>query len=489
MTEGPYRVFWGDLHRQSAVSDGEGVLAEHFRVARDEAGLDFYAMTDHALLTADPCDRAYMEPLKGPASITDARTPAELGDVVALHRISNAAWGELQNLIRRLYAPGRFVTFLGYEWSCARYGDRSVHFLRDDETIRIPRTLPELYRMLDGVDVMLTPHHTGYARGRRGANWNVHAPRLERNVEIVSLHGCSEEPQGSHFPLNNIGMGSNVPGGSVQDVLGRGYHLGIVGGSDGHRPRDAFVLTGVYAADLTREAIWEAIYHRRTMATTGSQRIRLEFQIDGEWQGSLLTTDTLPAFTIRAQGTARIARVDLVSNGEVLSSWNSSDTDFTVEGRLKETPERPDNSYYVRLLQQDGHLAWSSPIWVSYLPELPEARGLLYWLPKEKIRFEVSRERQENSRAIVRLRCINDNLEREPVSGVRFEVTGSLWAEPLDREGAVDLPPGQEVQRRFALPAGFLEGVVACGVRFTDAHANRRLTRRRFLTHEGGRRR
>ena len=118
------------------MSDGEGAPAEHFRVARDEALLDFYAMTDHAILTADPCDRAYMGPLKGPTSITDARTPAEPGDVVALHRISDAAWRELQNLVRRFYAPGQFVTFLGYEWSCARYGDRTVHFLRDDERIR-----------------------------------------------------------------------------------------------------------------------------------------------------------------------------------------------------------------------------------------------------------------------------------------------------------------------------------------------------------------
>ena len=102
----------GRLACQSNVSDGEGDLGEHFRVARDEACLDFYAMTDHAVLTADPCDRAYMGPLKGPASITDARTPDELGDVVALHRISDAAWRTLQDLVRRFYAPERFVTLL-----------------------------------------------------------------------------------------------------------------------------------------------------------------------------------------------------------------------------------------------------------------------------------------------------------------------------------------------------------------------------------------
>jgi hypothetical protein len=101
----------------------------------------------------------------------------------------------------------------------------------------------------------------------------------------------------------------------------------------------------------------------------------------------------------------------------------------------------------------------------------------------------VSREREENGRTIVRLRCLNDNLELELASGVRLEVTGKARAEPLDEDGVVDLAPGRMVERRFALPAGFHEGDAAFGVRFTDADANRRLTRRRFLTHEAERRR
>jgi hypothetical protein len=424
VTDAAYRLYWGDLHRQSNVSDGEGDLAEHFRVARDEACLDFYAMTDHAVLTADPCDRAFMGPLKGPASITDARTPDELGDVVALHRISDAAWRTLQDLVRRFCAPERFVTLLGYEWSCARYGDRSVYYLADDQPIRVPRTLPELYRMLEGVDAMLTPHHTGYARGRRGTNWNVHNPILERNVEVVSLHGCSEEPRGGFFPLNNIGMGSNVPGGSVQDALARGYHLGLVGGSDGHRPRDPYVLTGVHAPALTREALWDALYHRRTLATTGAQRIRLAFRMDGEWQGGLLALDTLPHFTIDAEGTASIARMELIENGEVVRTWPGTGNRLAVNERLSRVPERPDNYYYVRLLQADGNLAWSSPIWVSYLPELPEARGYLYWLPRVGVRFEVAIEATPGSRSVVSLRCLNDDLERQSISAVTLDASG-----------------------------------------------------------------
>jgi len=489
VTDPTYRLYWGDLHRQSNVSDGEGELAEHFRVAREEAGLDFYAMTDHAILTADPCDRAFMGPLKGPASITDARTPDELGDVVALHRVPDAAWRTLQDLVRRFYDPGSFVTLLGYEWSCARYGDRSVHYLADEQPIRVPRTLPELYRMLEGVDAILTPHHTGYARGRRGANWNVHNPILERNVEVVSLHGCSEEPRGSFFPLNNIGMGSNVPGGSVRDALARGYHLGLVGGSDGHRPRDPCVLTGAYAPALTRDALWDALYHRRTVATTAAQRIQLAFRMDGEWQGSLLALDTLPHFTIDAEGTAPITRAELIENGEVVQTWPGTGNRILVNERLSRVPERPDNYYYVRLLQSDGNLAWSSPIWVSYLPELPEARGYLYWLPRVEVRFEVTREATPGPRPILCLRCLNDDPEKLPVSAVSLDASGIPGLEPLDPCVPVDLAPGQAIHRRFRLPEDLAEERAVFDLRYQDRDRNRRLVRRRYVTHDGSSRR
>ena len=154
---------------------------------------------------------------------------------------------------------------------------------------------------------------------------------------------------------------------------------------------------------MTRDALWDALYHRRTVATTGAQRIHLAFRMDGEWQGSLLALDTLPHFTIDAEGTAPITRVELIENGEVVQTWPGTGNRIVVNERLSRVPERPDNYYYVRLLQADGNLAWSSPIWVSYLPELPEARGYLYWLPRVEVRFEVAREVTPGPRPVVSL--------------------------------------------------------------------------------------
>jgi len=42
----PERLFWGDLHTHTALSDGNGHPEDHFEIAKSH--LDFWAMTDHA---------------------------------------------------------------------------------------------------------------------------------------------------------------------------------------------------------------------------------------------------------------------------------------------------------------------------------------------------------------------------------------------------------------------------------------------------------
>ena len=58
---------------------------------------------------------------------------------------------------------------------------------------------------------------------------------------------------------------------SVQDAWRMGWRLGVIGGSDGHNLFGDRIqgLTGVYATELTRPAIFEAIRKRRCYATTG----------------------------------------------------------------------------------------------------------------------------------------------------------------------------------------------------------------------------
>ena len=406
------QLYWGDLHRHSSEGDGREPLVKHFPAARDLLRLDFMAMTNCGILTRDPMDRSLMGSLTGEKSITDGASMQHLHDLPTLHRYAPEHWALNQRLVREYTEPGRFIPLLAYEWSCARSGDRNVYYPAADEPMRLARTLPELYRALEGTQALLIPHHPGYAVGRRGVDWSTHNARLERLVEIVSNHGCSEEPRGGIQPLRNIGMGSNVPGSSVQDAWARHLHLGVVAGSDCHRGAHEYLLTGLYAEALTTEEVWLALWDRRTYATTHGKRVVVEFCADGYPLGSRYATDAPPRLAITVRGTGPLRRLEVWRQGVV---WRTEEGQGRSEIRLDltddEEPTRPDGMYWLRALQEDGTAAWSSPIWIALLPEHPAVRGFLYWQPDEPARFEVDILRWNGPRREILLTLRNEDLD------------------------------------------------------------------------------
>jgi len=479
-----YKVYWGDIHRSSTASGGKTSMEEHFKVAREDLNLDFFALADNAYLTENPMKyRFYMEKLKGPKSTTDGRTPEYLDpeSIMKLHQISETNWKKLQKLVRNYHQPNKFVTFLAYEWCSAKYGDRNIYYFNDDEPLRLARNLSQLYQQLSKVKCMIIPHHPGYAVGRRGVDWNYHDRRLERLVEIFSLHGSSEKPVDNEIPLRNIGMGSNVPGSSVQEALNRGYKLGIIASSDCHEDPRQVVLAGVYSQELTREGIWEALWNRHCFGTTG-EKIKIEFFMDNYPMGSIYATDSFPNIKVSVKGTARIKRVELVKNGSVVYNQEGDENYIEFELTDTEIPFKPDNYYYVRVLQEDANMGWSSPIWVSYLPELEPVRGYLYWQTEFEIHFKVEKR---GSKII--LSCENNSLENLPVYNILFRVyKGDKLLKPVSENIFDKLNAGSSVSTEFLVENNGkgLSSETIYEVSYLDCYQNLRYIRRKLPTIE-----
>ena len=71
--------------------------------------------------------------------------------------------------------------------------------------------------------------------------------------------------------------------------------------------------------------------------------------------------------TARVLGTAQLERLEVVCNGSAVLSQSATDRVATLSETLALSEEQ--TSYlYLRATQSDGHVAWSSPIWVS-LPQ------------------------------------------------------------------------------------------------------------------------
>lgn len=103
------------------------------------------------------------------------------------------------------------------------------------------------------------------------------------------------------------------------DTLLRGLRMGFVGGGDGHpAPPGESGITGIYAKELTVEALWEALRLRRTIATTGA-KIMIDFHVNGLPIGTSVDFTAASAdqlfpldIGVAVQGTSPIEKVDVV---------------------------------------------------------------------------------------------------------------------------------------------------------------------------------
>lgn len=329
------RLLWADLHGHSHLSDGTGTPEDFYRYARDVAGLDVAALTDHdhwgmPFLDADP-----------------------------------EAWERIGAAARQFHAPGRFVTLLGYEWTSWIYGHRHVLYFRDEgalySSLAEETDHPEeLWAALRGQPALTFAHHS--AGEPIATDWTIPPdPELEPVTEIVSVHGSSESFD-TTIPVR--GMRAEH---TVRAALGRGYRLGFVGSGDSHDGHPGLAhlagasggLAAILSEDLTREGVLKALRARRSYATNGPRMI-VHVTLDGLPIGSILPARAEHRLEIRAVGSAPLVAVEVVLGGSVLGNLLEGPSDGIDIETVVRAPQ-PGSHLYVRVRQEQGGAAWTSP--------------------------------------------------------------------------------------------------------------------------------
>ena len=205
-------------------------------------------------------------------------------------------------------------------------------------------------------------------------------PDLRRVGEIYSSGADAPAPQGTSKPAEQPQL-FEVPASapwSFQHAWSMGHRVGVVAGSGNHLGTpglDNYApsvlqsggLTVVFAPELTREAVFEALYQRRCYATTGA-RLLLDFAASGSPMGSELQKKQGErlAFTLSVTGTAPLTSVEVLKyvGGDIVTYKSAPVTGTTAALSFAE-PVDQGTLYYVRVRQTDGEMAWSSPIWVD----------------------------------------------------------------------------------------------------------------------------
>jgi len=211
-----------------------------------------------------------------------------------------------------------------------RHGDYCVYYKGSRGEILRARDIASMRRELSalnrrGVDVMMIPHHICYLRGYRGINWEDFEERFSPVVEVLSMHGCAEDDDAPRPYLHS--MGPRDGGSSMIQGLIAGKKFGIVGSTDHHSAHPGSHDHGrlaVWARELTRDGIWEAIQSRRTYALTGD-RIALAFSLNGAPMGSTLPPCEERAVELTVTGGAPLDYVDLVRNGVAIARRNATE--------------------------------------------------------------------------------------------------------------------------------------------------------------------
>lgn len=337
-----YKIFWGDLHIHSCLSNDfrdkgwyRAMPHEIYKFVQSVNHLDFASITDHYI----PAIRR--------------NTPT----------LSDLEWQIICETAHLLNQDGKFVTFTGAEFRCRR-GDTNLHFLSDD----VPpmpddiHTIEDVWKYYEKYEFMSIPHqHSGCE------DINLFSSSIssrEPLIEICSNHGVFEY-EGNFYPRYPRLTGTPVP--HVIDLLRMGKRFGIICSSDNHNsnPGKNF-LVAVYAPELTRQAIWEALKSRRCYGVTSSRMI-LDFRINEAMMGSEITTEKEDIkIYIRVIGPGTFEYIDIINNGTLLKRFNNDAFDFEKE-LIHPLGKGETEYFYLRAVQSNGEVGWTSPIWVKKL--------------------------------------------------------------------------------------------------------------------------
>lgn len=336
---GALTLFWGDFHEHSDISvcqrRANPPMHDVYANQRDLEMLDFTAITDHG------------------------------------YNYDRPQWAHNGEQVRLHHDPGRFVTFLAEEWtsdqnqyeprrSYRRYGHRNHIFLdpyytsfydsRDGDIT--PR---QLWKQLGGVEFIAIPHQLADT-GNCPTDWDEIDERLQPVAEVFQQResyeylGC---PRQADRALKEKGH-------FLQDAWEKGVIIGTIASPDHGGGRGK---VGVWAKELTREALFAAIRARHTFGTSGA-KIGLLFQ-----QGEHLMGDKVQGrpqeliFQVRATAMHPIKEVVIFRNNQIVHRLEPGAKSVQFEWRDQSPPAAERLWYYTRVHGEDDELAWSSPIW------------------------------------------------------------------------------------------------------------------------------
>lgn len=352
-------LFWGIFHGELEKTNSTDNIEDFLRICRDEKALNFVAVS-----------------------------PFESESSPAIEETSSETWKKISHHVAEMNEDERFNVFLGFQWCGLPKEEGLRHFIYSKDAKPILRkkdskysSLKKIYKSFPNKEFTSVPSFT---MGKNSCfDFKDFNPLFERVVEIYNAWGSSEGFSDREIKGNGV---SSDKEGSIIKALMNNIRFGFIAGGyddrgiyqdlyDTNQVQYSEGLTAVIATEQTRDGILSALHNRSCFATTG-ERILLNFNIANKPMGSELTTETKPGLEfVRfisgfVVGTKKIKEVRIMRNDKIFKTF-TPDTEI-FEFSFEDTDKLQDVVikeqfvfYYLKAIQEDGHIAWGSPIWID----------------------------------------------------------------------------------------------------------------------------
>lgn len=305
------QVFYGNLHSHTSFSDGEQTPNDAYLYARDVAGLDFLAVTDH------------------------------------MEQISSNEYNQCRQSASNFTVNGSFVAIFGYEWGSPYYGHCNVFNQTEMPSVLTYSSWSDFRLWLeehpDAISEFNHPGDETYFN-----NWydfEYKGEKTDSSFALIEFQNIAQATAWYEFSLN------------------KGWHLSPVWNQDNHSADWGTKnngRAGIWAEDLSLNSLLNAIKQGKTFATM-DKNASVWIESGTNSMGSTLPVYLGMPIRIKLNDDDHEGweNVELVSDNGVIVSFSSLSNIDTVL-----SPAVLSSKYvFVRGIQSDGDYIWSAPLY------------------------------------------------------------------------------------------------------------------------------
>lgn len=359
-----YSLYFGQLHSHTGeYSDGTGTLdsaLDYISAIPQSANVQFVAFTDHS---------NYFD-------TTSAANPEEaLYDTSKMTADSKAKWEKYNKTTDAYNAKqNKMLALSGFEMTWSGGPGHINTWVTPGVVSRNNKTLNNktadagmkaYYSLLDKpelADSISQFNHPGSTFGTF-SDFAYYDPVTDSRMYMVEVgNGEGQIGQGGYYPSYEY----------YTMALDKGWHVSPTNNQDNHKGRwgnanDARDV--IMTEDFTEEGLYAAIRQNKVYSTE-DKNLEIVYTVNNKPMGTVISNEEIPeklnlnVSVYDPDANDSISKVEVIVNsGKTVYTWD--DKTELAKGSLSATLDPDYTYYYIRVTQNDGDIAVTSPVWVG----------------------------------------------------------------------------------------------------------------------------